>query len=91
VDTYYYADDLSDKRLVHYTLFGQNGDQDENEKRMNEPLLNSTKTQHIYLYRKTRNEYIWYGKYEIIDINSQPHIGKDHNMRNIIVLTLKLL
>ena len=90
-DTYYYADDLSDKRLVHYTLFGQNGDQDENEKRMNEPLLNSTKTQHIYLYRKTRNEYIWYGKYEIIDINSQPHIGKDHNMRNIIVLTLKLL
>ena len=90
-DTYYYADDLSDINVVNYTLFGHNGDQDENEKRMNEPLLNSTKTQHIYLYRKTRTEYIWYGKYEIIDINSQPHIGKDHNMRNIIVLTLKLL
>lgn len=90
-DTYYYADDLRDKNLVKYTLFGLNGDQDENEKRMNEKLLNATKTKHIYLYRKTSTEYIWYGKYEIIDINSQPHIGKDRNMRTILVLTLKII
>jgi hypothetical protein len=90
-DTYYYADNLTDKNLVKYTLFGHNGDQDENEKRMNEPLLNETKTQHIYLYRVTKEEYIWYGKYEIIDINSQPHIGKDRNMRTILVLTLKII
>ena len=90
-DTYYYADDLSDINLVKYTLFGHNGDQDENEKRMNEPLLNVTKTKHIYLYRKKDKEYIWYGKYEIVDKNSQQHIGKDRNIRTIIVLTLKSL
>jgi hypothetical protein len=90
-DTYYYADDLRDKNLVKYTLFGHNGDQDENEKRMNEPLLNETKTKHIYLYRKKDKEYIWYGKYEIIDKNSQQHIGKDRNMRTILVLTLKII
>ena len=90
-DTYYYDDNLSDRRLVKYTLFGHNGDQCENEKKMNEPLLNVTKTKHIYLYRVTKKEYIWYGKYEIVDKQKQLHIGKDHNMRTIIVLTLKLL
>lgn len=87
-DTYYYADDLSDINLVKYTLFGHNGDQDEYEKKMNAPLL---KTKDIYLYRKTGKEYIWYGKYKIVDKHSQLHIGKDHNMRTIIVLTLKKL
>jgi hypothetical protein len=50
-DTYYYDDDLTDVNNIKYTLFGHNGDQDENEKRFNEPLLNSDKTQHIYVYR----------------------------------------
>ena len=36
-------------------------------------------------------EYIWYGKYEIIDKNVKQHIGKDYNTRNIIVLSLKKL
>jgi len=50
-DTYYYDDDMSDINNPKYTLFGHNGDQDENEKKCNEPLLNKNKTEHIYLYR----------------------------------------
>lgn len=92
-DTYYYDDDMSDINNVKYTLFGHNGDQDENEKKFNEPLLNTEKTQHIYLYRIRKNdktkEYVWYGKYEIVDKNTKPHIGKDNIMRNIIILSLR--
>ena len=92
-DTYYYDDDMSDINNVKYTLFGHNGDQDENEKKFNEPLLNPDKTHNIYIYRVKKqqkiNKYIWYGKYEIIDKNIKQHIGKDYIMRNIIVLSLK--
>jgi len=91
-ETYYYNDDMSDINNVKYTLFGHNGDQDINEKRFNEPLLNPDKTQHIYLYRvtkTTKNKYIWYGKYEIIDKHIKQHIGKDYIMRNIIIISLK--
>jgi hypothetical protein len=91
--TYYYDDDLSDIDNVKYTLFGHNGDQDENEKKFNEPLLNQNKTQNIYLYRVKKNgkktEYIWYGKYDIIDKSIKQHIGKDYIMRNIVILSLK--
>ena len=93
-DTYYYDDDMSDINNVKYTLFGHNGDQDENEKKFNEPLLNPDKTHNIYIYRvkkTTKNKYIWYGKYQIIDKNIKQHIGKDYIMRNIIVLSLKKL
>ena len=92
-NTYYYDDDMSDINNIQYTLFGHNGDQDETEKKFNEPLLNINKTQNIYLYRVKKNgkkkEYIWYGKYEIIDKNVKQHIGKDYNTRNIIVLSLR--
>ena len=92
-DTYFYNDDLSNVDLVKYTLFGHNGDQDENEKRFNEPLLNSEKTKHIFLYRKANfkreNVYMWYGKYEIIEKERKQHIGKNNELRSIIVLTLK--
>ena len=91
-DTYYYDDNMSDINNVKYTLFGHNGDQDENEKKFNEPLLNPDKTHNIYIYRvnqNDKNKYIWYGKYEIIDKNIKQHIGKDYIMRNIIVLSLK--
>tara|TARA_B100000767_G_scaffold150455_1_gene141662 strand:+ start:431 stop:865 length:435 start_codon:yes stop_codon:yes gene_type:complete len=92
-DTYYYDDNMNDINNIKYTLFGHNGDQDENEKKFNEPLLNSNKTQNIYLYRVKKfgknKEYIWYGKYEIVDKNKKPHIGKDMVMRSIIVLSLK--
>jgi len=54
-DTYYYDDDMSDINNIKYTLFGHNGDQDENEKKFNEPLLNQNKTQNIYLYRVKKN------------------------------------
>jgi len=83
---------MSDINNVKYTLFGHNGDQAENEKKFNEPLLNPDKTHNIYIYRvkkTTINKYIWYGKYEIIDKNIKQHIGKDDIMRNIIVLSLK--
>jgi hypothetical protein len=92
-NTDFYADDLSDINNVKYTLFGHNGNQDENEKRYNEKLLNKNKTQNIYVYRSKKSgrktEYVWYGKYEIIDKHSKLHIGKDRTMRNIIILSLK--
>jgi len=94
-DTYYYADDMSDIINQKYTLFGHNGDQTENEKRFNEPLLNKKKKEHIYLYRVTKNgkktEYLWYGKYVIDEINNKVHPGMDKTIRTIIVLSLKRL
>jgi len=93
-NTYYYDDDFSNN-IIQYTLFGHNGDQNENEKKFNEPLLNINKTQHIYLYRVRKNikktQYIWYGKYEIINKNIKQHIGKDYVIRNIIILSLRKL
>jgi len=91
-NTYYYDDNLDDINNVKYTLFGHNGDQSENERKFNAPLLNENITQHIYLYRvKTvgsRKEYLWYGEYRIDDMETRPHIGKDYQNRNIIVLSL---
>ena len=63
-DTYYYQDDMRDINHPKYTLFGHNGDQDESEKKFNEPLLNTNKTENIYLYRLVTHPvkcYIWYG------------------------------
>ena len=91
-DTFYYDDDLSDHMLSLYTLFGPEGDQSESNIRFNEPLLNPNKTRDIYLYRVRKNgqsnEYLWYGKYKIVGKNTKQHIGKDYNMRSIIVLSL---
>ena len=91
--TEYYDDDMSDIKNVKYTLFGHNGDQSEFEHRFNEPLLNKSKTQNIYLYRvrknNKKNEYIWYGKYEIIDKITKQHPGKDGILRTIIILNLQ--
>ena len=94
--TKYYDDDMSDIYNPKYTLFGHNGDQDENEKKFNEPLLNKNKTEHIYLYRVVKkngktNGYLWYGKYEIVGTNSKLHPGKDGIIRTIMVLSLKRL
>ena len=92
-DTPYYDDDMRDIENPQYTLFGHNGDQDENERHFNEPLLNPAKTEHIYLYRVQKDgkgsKYVWYGKYEIVGRTRKQHIGKDANMRTIIVLRLK--
>ena len=94
-DTEYYDDDMSDMENPQYTLFGHNGDQDENERHFNEPLLNPAKTEHIYLYRVQkdgkRTKYVWYGKYEIVGRTRRRHAGKDGNMRMIVVLQLKKL
>jgi hypothetical protein len=49
---------MSDINNVKYTLFGHNGDQDENEKKFNEPLLNPDKTHNIYIYRKKKRQKI---------------------------------
>jgi hypothetical protein len=90
-DTYYYADNLENPEKVEYTLFGHNGDQDENEKKFNEPFLNPEKTEHIYLYRVTKDrkqKYIWYGKYKIVGRTIKRNVGKDYAMRNIIVLSM---
>jgi hypothetical protein len=94
-NTYYYDDNLCDSQNVEYTLFGHNGDQNEDEKKFNEPLLNPDKTKHIYLYRlkinNKKKEYLWYGKYKIVDRYSKLHQGKDKIMRRIIVLKLSQL
>jgi hypothetical protein len=92
-NTYYYHDDMSNINNPKYTLFGHNGDQNIHEKKFNEPLLNKTKTENIYLYRVIKNgkktEYLWYGKYIIEEINNKCHIGMDNSLRTIIVLSLK--
>ena len=92
-DTYYYDDDLSDPKNPQYTLFGHNGDQSVNEKKFNEPLLNSYKTEKIYLYRVSKinkkNVYMWYGQYTIAGKNVKCHQGKDGILRSIIILSLQ--
>jgi hypothetical protein len=92
-DTKFYADDLSDMNHPKYTLYGHDGDQDENEKKFNEPLLNPYKTEKIYLYQVRKNgkkiEYVWYGKYIIDGKNTKRHPGKNGIMRTIILVTLK--
>jgi hypothetical protein len=93
-DTYYYDDDLTDIQNPKYTLFGQRGDQSEYEKKFNEPLLNTNKTEKIFLYRvrnkinKDEYKYIWYGQYEIIDKTTKIHIDIDGKLRKIIILKL---
>jgi hypothetical protein len=92
-NTYFYDDNLSDPNNVEYTLFGHDGDQCETEARFNEPLLNPEKSEHIYIYRVSPlgrgQEYLWYGKYEIVGQTTRAHQGKDYIMRNIIVLSLR--
>ena len=92
-NTYFYADDLSNPKLVMYTLFGHNGDQDPAEKRYNEKLINPKKSEHIYLYRvcgeKKEKRWIWYGKYRLISMGKKQHPGKDQNLRKIIILGLE--
>ena len=84
-DTPYYDDNLEDPNKPKYTLHGKKGDQNENDTR-NKQLLKKSK--HIYLFRQTKKEYTWYGKYKIIGKESKSHIGDDNLMRNIINLTL---
>jgi hypothetical protein len=92
-NTLCYDDDLMDINNPQYTLFGHYGDQDINEPKYNEPLLNTNKTEHIYLYRVRMNgkkkEWLWYGKYEIENYYRKFHPGKDNIMRRIIMLSLR--
>jgi hypothetical protein len=92
-NTFYYADDFSNPNIVYYTLFGHDGDQDEDEPRYNKPLLDPTKTHHIFVYRVQDkpgpDKYIWYGKYTIIGKHRMDHIGKDKKPRSIVRLELR--
>ena len=92
-NTYYYDDNLNNEDQIKYTLFGHSGDQDDKEPRFNEPLLNPEKTKHIYVYRVKqegkKKQWIWYGKYKILGKETKRHSGKDHHMRNIVILELK--
>ena len=94
VDNYLcYGDDLTNIYNPQYTLFGHYGDQDINEPDYNEPLLNANKIEHIYLYRvrmnRRKQEWLWYGKYEIENYYTKLHPGKDNIMRKIIILSLR--
>lgn len=89
--TPFYDDKMDDVANPQYTLFGHNGDQDINESKFNEPLLNPLKTCKIYLYRVTGSkEYIWYGAYKIVSRTTKRHPGMDGLERNIIVLGLAI-
>ena len=91
--TPYYADDLSNFNNPQYTLFGHYGDQDINEHRFNEPLMNPNKTKHIYLYESYKNgnktEYIWFGEFMIDSYKTVKTPDKSGISRNVIVLSLK--
>ena len=86
--TPYYDDDLSDPNNIIYTLFGQVGDQNIND-RFNKPLLQRAKQ--IYLYevnpKNKKNKYTWYGEYKI---NGQP-MPKQHKDINGIMRTIYLI
>ena len=102
-NTTFYKDDLDNIDRVKYTLYGQEKDQDINEKRFNAPLMTA---KNIYLYRvtkkiietvtkkgkkskKTKQVYQWYGKYEIFGQDTiDNHPDKNGNLRKIIVLSL---
>jgi len=83
--TFYYRDNLSNPNLVHYTLAGQIGDQTETRK--NKSVLRPGTN--IYLFEQNIHGYEWYGKYIIVDKYVTRHIGKDENMRNIIIVILR--
>lgn len=87
--TAFYDDNMEDVLNPQYTLFGHNGDQDINEPKFNEPLMNPLKTSKIYLYRVTGGEYVWYGEYKISSNVTKRHPGMDGVQRNIVVLNLQ--
>ena len=91
--TNYYKDNLNNVNRIEYTLFGNIGDQNEEEPRFNEPLLNKKKIKYIYLYRvqpyAKNKKYIWYGKYKIIYKRKEQHIDKHKQIRTIIILTME--
>jgi len=91
-NTAYYDDNLDDINKIEYTLYGQVGDQNEDEPKFNKPLLDIQKTKHIYVYRvipKIKEKYIWYGKYKITGKKTKIHKDKNNNDREIIILILE--
>jgi hypothetical protein len=90
--TAHYPDDLSDINNPKYTLFGPSGDQSITG-RFNATLLNESKIDHVFLYRvikkKSKKQYLWYGKYQIGEKISNNHVGLDGQMRKVILLQLK--
>ncbi len=89
--TEFYDDDLSNPKLIKYTLFGHNGDQDPDEPKYNKKLLDPEITKQIYVYRRIFNEqykYIWYGEYKILNMETKNHPGKDGLERKIVILNL---
>jgi len=90
--TKHYPDDLSDINSPKYTLFGPSGDQLLSG-RYNATLLNKNKIKHVFLYRvikkKSKKQYLWYGKYNIVGTIEKSHVGLDGNLRKVILLQLK--
>ena len=89
--TPFYDDDLSDPKMVKYTLYGKKGNQDLNHQD-NRGLICAKR---IYLYRVNKNKqnkYMWYGEYKI---QGEPvpkqHPDVDGIMRTIYEVTLILI
>lgn len=87
-DTPYYADNLENPEAPEYTLCGKIGDQDENHMN-NKNLLNASRTEKIFLFKRTKNEWIWYGRYIIRSKFEKNHPDVNGNDRKIIVLQLE--
>jgi hypothetical protein len=87
-DTPFYADNLEDTENPQYTLYGQVGDQDEKDMN-NRNLLNPVRTEKIFLFRRTKSEWIWFGRYNIKSKMEKIHPDKNGNDRKIIVLQLE--
>ena len=93
-NTFYYNDDFTNVNYIKYTLFGKIGDQNINENKFNKPLLDHKEIKNIYVYRKLitnteKNNYIWYGKYNIVKLEEKNHIDFNNNMRKIYVIYLE--
>lgn len=88
-DTPFYADNLDDPEKPEYTLYGQIGDQDEKDLN-NRNLLDPIRTEKIFLFRRTQNEWIWFGRYSIKSKKEKIHPDREGNNRKIIILQLEI-
>jgi len=91
--TSYYRDEFNVTQHIIYTLFGQVGDQDLND-RYNRPLIGKNTA---YLYEvinvsSTKKNYIWYGQvhYDYSELESIQHVDKNNQIRTIYRLKLTL-
>lgn len=88
-DVSYYDDIIEKNQYIQYTLYGQIGDQSINTE-FNMNFLDHNKTEKIFIYKKTQNEWIWLGRYEIMSLHEKIHPDKNGKNRKILYVKMKL-